>query len=352
MRVAAVRTVLPDHHYDQDEITRAVAEWTRADRELLDRFHAATRVRRRHLALPLEDYEKLDGFTTANDLYIHTALDLGERAIRGALEDARVDPADVDHLVFCSSTGVATPSLDARLTQRLGMPAGIKRVPVFGLGCAAGAAGLSRLHDYLRGWPDQIAVLVCVELCSLTVQRSDSSVANMVGSGLFGDGAAAVVAFGARHRPRQDPERTGPRVVATRSKLFPETERLMGWDVGEHGFRIVLAADLVDMVEDGLAAEVTAFLDDHGLALDEVSSWVCHPGGPKVIEKISEVLAPGAGALDLTWHSLQRMGNLSSVSVLNVLEETIARRRPPPGEPGLLMALGPGFSAELVLLRW
>jgi alkylresorcinol/alkylpyrone synthase len=362
MRVAAVQTVLPDHHYEQHQITEAVAAYMEADWKLLERFHAATQVTGRNLAVPIEDYWKLDDFTVANNLYIETAVRLGERAVRGALEASGIAPSQVDHLVFCSSTGVATPSLDAALAQAAGMREDIKRVPIFGLGCAGGAAGLSRLHDYLRAWPEQVAVLVCVELCSLTVQREDDSMANLIGSGLFGDGAAAVVAIGDR---REDQERRaqgtppgrvggrrGPRVMASRSRLYPDTERLMGWEVGEHGFRVVLAAELVEHVEACLADDVTAFLDEHGLSLDEVSSWVCHPGGPKVIETIAQVLALDGGELDLSWDSLRKFGNLSSVSVLHVLQETIERRRPPDGEPGLLMALGPGFSAELVLLRW
>ncbi|MFI0349395.1 type III polyketide synthase [Actinomadura sp. 9N407] len=354
MRVAAVRTVLPEHRYDQHQITEAVARWAGADRELLERFHAATQVTGRNLALPIGEYEKLGDFTTANDAYIDTALDLGERALREALDAAATEPSQVDYLVFCSSTGVATPSLDAKLAQRAGLREDVKRVPVFGLGCAGGAAGLSRLYDYLRAWPDQVAVLVCVELCSLTAQREDRSMANLVAGGLFGDGAAAVVAVGAR---REDDaglpnDAGGPRIVATRSRLYPGTERLMGWEVGAHGLRIVLAADLVDHVEATLAGDVTAFLGDHGLSPGEVSSWVCHPGGPKVIEKIGDGLGIGADELEVTWDSLRRLGNLSSVSVLNVLQETIRRRRRSEGEPGLLMALGPGFSAELVLLSW
>src|SRR5690606_33758917 len=202
----------------------------------------------------------------------------------------------------------------------------VERVPIFGLGCAAGAAGLSRLYDYRRAWPDQAAVLVCVELCSLTAQRDDGSLANLVASGLFGDGAAAVVAVGAgRGTDGPGPGRWGPRIVATRSKLYPGTARLMGWDVGEHGFRIVLAADLVDHVEATLAGDVAAFLGEHGLSPGEVSSWVCHPGGPKVIEKVAEAFALDDGELDLAWDSLRKVGNMSSVSVLNVLEETIER---------------------------
>ncbi|GAA2215770.1 3-oxoacyl-[acyl-carrier-protein] synthase III C-terminal domain-containing protein [Nonomuraea monospora] len=339
MHISGVQTVLPDHRYEQAEITEAFSRLTDCDEELLRRFHQATGVQGRNLALPLADYAKLDSFARANDAYVELALELGERALAGALHKADVCPEKVDHLLFCSTTGVSTPSLDAKLAQRMGLRPDVKRVPVFGLGCAAGAAGLSRLHDYLRGWPDHVAVLVCVELCSLTIQRDDTSIANLVASGLFGDGAAAVVATG---------RGPGPEVVATRSRLYPGTEHLMGWEVGDHGFRIVLDADLTGFVEQVLAGDIKAFLADYGLTPEQVATWVCHPGGPKVIEKIVETLGLPAKALDVTWSSLRENGNLSSVSVLHVLQETRGR----PGAPAVLMALGPGFSAELLLLHW
>ncbi|MER6948826.1 3-oxoacyl-[acyl-carrier-protein] synthase III C-terminal domain-containing protein [Nonomuraea sp. NPDC000554] len=339
MYISGVQTALPDHRYEQAEITEAFCQVTDADPELIKRFHEATGVRGRNLALPLEDYAKLDSFTRANDQYVDIALDLSERAARGALAKAGVDPGKVDLLVFCSSTGVATPSLDARLAQRAGLRPDVRRVPMFGLGCAAGAAGLSRLCDYLRGWPGHVALLVCVELCSLTVQRDDDSVANLIASGLFGDGAAAVVASGRGH---------GREVVATRSKLYPGTQHLMGWEIGEHGFRIMLDAGLTDFVGQVLGGDVRSFLADHGHTPEQIGTWICHPGGPRVIEKITESLGLPEEALAITWRSLREHGNLSSVSVLHVLQETRGRT----GEPAVLMALGPGFSAELLLLHW
>jgi alkylresorcinol/alkylpyrone synthase len=339
MHISGVQTILPDHRYEQAEITEAFSRLTHCDEDLLRRFHAATGVTGRNLALPLEEYAKLDSFARANDMYVEIALDLTEQALRGALDKAGVRPEKVDHLLFCSSTGLATPSLDAKLAQRVGLRPDVKRVPVFGLGCAAGASGLARLHDYLRGWPGDVAALVCVELCSLTIQRDDTSIANLVASGLFGDGAAAVVATG---------RGPGPEVVATRSRLYPDTEHLMGWEVGQHGFRIVLDAALTGFVEQVLAADIRAFLTDYGLTPDQVATWICHPGGPKVIEKIAETLDLPARALEVTWRSLREHGNLSSVSVLHVLQETRGR----PGAPGVLLALGPGFSAELLLLHW
>ncbi|WP_246609243.1 type III polyketide synthase [Nonomuraea rhizosphaerae] len=338
---------MPDHRYTQAEITEAFSRLTDADHDQLERFHRATGVERRNLALPLDDYAGLDTFGRANDAYVEIALDLGERALRGALDKAGVPPGRVDHLVYCSTTGLATPSMDASLARRVGLRPDVKRVPVFGLGCAAGASGVARLNDYLRGWPEQVAALVCVELCSLTIQRGDTSVANLVASGLFGDGAAAVVASG---------RGAGPEVVATRSKLYPDTGDLMGWRVSEHGFRLVLDAALPHFVERVLADDIRDFLAGNGCTPDQVGAWICHPGGPKVIDAVVKTLGLDPAALDITWRSLREHGNMSSVSVLHVLEETMAATAGsaggPPGRPAVLLAMGPGFSAELLLLHW
>jgi alkylresorcinol/alkylpyrone synthase len=222
----------------------------------------------------------------------------------------------------------------------------VKRVPLFGLGCVAGAAGVGRLHDYLRGAPDEVAVLVAVELCSLTVQRDDPSVANMVAAGLFGDGAAAVVATGSGRGA------VGPQVLASRSHLYPGTERAMGWDIGSTGLRIVLGAEVPDLVHQYLGEDVRGFLADHDLKVTDVQRWVSHPGGPKVIEAIQDTLGLEQDDLQLTWDSLRRIGNLSSASVLHVLRDTLDQRPAAPGDIGLLMAMGPGFCSELVLLQW
>lgn len=352
-RVAAVHGALPPHRYAQPAITEAFADMcttTRRERDLLERFHAAAGVHSRNLSLPLEKYAELKGFGEANDAFIATALDLGERAARGALQEAGFSPGDVDLVLATSVTGLATPSIDARLAGRLELRPDVKRIPVFGLGCVAGAAGLARIHDYLQAWPDQVALLLSVELCSLTVQRDDASVPNLVASGLFGDGATAVVAVGANRA--RDLARSGPEVIATRSRLYPDTERVMGWDIGGTGFRVVLASSVADVVKDNLGLDVAGFLRDHGLAPDQVPSWVCHPGGPKVIDAVRSALELPETALEVTRRSLAEVGNLSSSSVLHVLRETMRDHRPVPGTPGMLLAMGPGFCSELVLLRW
>ncbi len=353
--LAAVHGVLPAHRYSQDEITQAFAdvcfgadEVTDGQVGLLRRLHGNCGVDTRHLALPLPEYRRLKDFTGANDAYLAAAVELAAAAVTGALAEADIAAEDVDVIFSTTVTGLAVPSLEARIAATVGLRPDVKRVPMFGLGCVAGAAGVARMHDYLLGRPDQVAVLLAVELCSLTVQRDDRSIANLVASGLFGDGAAAVVGVGAAHR-RAD---AGPQVIDTRSHLYPDTHRTMGWDIGASGLTIVLDAQVPALVEKYLGADVRGLLADHRLTVGDIAHWVSHPGGPKVIEAIESELALPPDALELTWRSLADVGNLSSVSVLHVLRDTLTKRSPVPGTAGLLLAMGPGFCSELVLLRW
>jgi alkylresorcinol/alkylpyrone synthase len=300
----------------------------------------------RFLTLPLESYP-LSSWGEANNFWIEAAVDLGHQAICKAMQQAGTKPDDIGAFFFVSVTGVASPSVDARLINRMGLSPRTKRIPIFGLGCVAGAAGIARAADYVRAFPRQVALLLSVELCSLTIQQDDLSVANLISSGLFGDGAAAVIVSGAENGTGE-----GPEIIATRSVFYPDTEYVMGWDISEKGFRIVLSRDVPDVVLRNLGKDADEFLAEHGLARSDVGTWVIHTGGPKVLEATETALGLPERALTVSWECLRRTGNLSSASVLFVLEETMKNHRPEPGTWGVLAAMGPGFCSELVLLRW
>jgi alkylresorcinol/alkylpyrone synthase len=359
----AVRSAFPPHRYPQDELARAFVGVAEAagglrpsQRVLIERLFANADIATRHTVLPLAEYAALAGLpdqgaASANDRYIEEATALGERALRSALTSAGIAASELDLLIVTSVTGVAVPSLDARLIPRLGLRPDIKRLPVFGLGCVAGAAGLARLHDYLLAWPGHVAALLSVELCTLTLPRAGMTTADLVVSALFGDGAAAVVAAGGESAAAPTAVRL-PRVVATRSEVYPDSTDTLGWRLGADGFRIVLTAELADVVERRLNGSVAAFLEEHGLTVDDIGSWICHPGGPKVLDAAQRALKLPDGALAASRGSLSEAGNMSSVSVLHILERTADGGGTAPGSFGLMIGLGPGVSAELLLLRW
>lgn len=352
VNLAAVTSALPPNYYSQDTLISFMrALWSGENGRLnrLEQFHRNVKVEGRHLALPIEEYFALKGFGAMNAAWIQVALELGERVLCDLLEQARLDPAEVAQLAFTTVTGIAVPSIDARLMNRIQFSPHMKRLPLFGLGCLGGAAGIARTADYLEGHPREAAMLLSVELCSLTIQRQDLTVANMVSSGLFGDGAAGVLMVGEEH-PLAKPGQA--RVVASRSVFFPNTEYIMGWDVVDSGFKIVLSSDVANVAEIHLRPGLEAFLAEFGLSIPDIAYWISHPGGPKVIEGIELGLGLAQGALDLSRESLAKVGNISSTSVLMILQETLARCQPEPGEYGLLLAMGPAFCAELVLLRW
>lgn len=353
MKILSVGSATPAHRYEQDELIAAFTAYWSAQHHnpaRVAQLHQAVQVGGRNLALSMDEYLDLD-FSQANNAFIRVGTDIGALAIERALDAANLQPEDVDAIFFTTVTGIAAPSIDARLVNRLGFRNDIKRVPIFGLGCVAGTAGVARMADFLRGWTDKVAVLLSVELCSLTLQRSDLSIPNLIASGLFGDGSAAVVAVGPDH-PKFKQDLKGPKILATKSRFYPNTEQVMGWDIGSSGFKIVLSAEVPDMVQQHIADDVSEFLASQGVQREQIKSWVCHSGGPKVLQAMESALHLNHGELQLSWDSLKEVGNLSSASVLFVLGDTIRDQRPPPGTLGLMIAMGPGFCAEMVLLEW
>jgi alkylresorcinol/alkylpyrone synthase len=349
MQIASAASAFPKHYYTQKVLMEELqAYWGEKLRNpaLLARLHRNVTVDGRYLALPTEAYYDIKTWGQANDIWIKTATDLGEQALCRALSYAGVEASQLGALFFTSVTGISSPSIDALLINRMNLPRNIRRVPIFGLGCVAGAAGISRLADYVKAYPGQAAALVSVELCSLTLQREDLSVANLISSGLFADGSAAVIVTG------DDFERPGPKILATRSVFYPSTEEMMGWQVSERGFRITLSPEVPTLIRENLGKDMDSFLADNDHEREEIKSWVLHTGGPKVLEATAAALDLNNGELDASWACLRRVGNLSSASVLCVLEDVMKNRRPEPGTLGILAAMGPGFCSELLLLQW
>jgi alkylresorcinol/alkylpyrone synthase len=349
MNIASAASALPKHYYPQSILLAALQQFwgPKVDNpHFMERLQAHIGVDGRYLALPMEQYAGLTRWGAANQHWIEIAQELGEQALGCALKRAGLEPTDLDALFFVSISGICSPSIDARLVNRMGLSKNLKRVPIFGLGCVGGAAGVARAADYVRAFPKQVAAVLAVELCSLTFQQDDLSVANLISAGLFGDGAGAVVVTGTE---RALP---GPEILATRSVFYPDTEEVMGWDISEKGFKIVLSRDVPAVIEKHLAGDVDAFLADHSLTRADLGSFILHTGGPRVLEATESALGLPAGSLDASWTCLRRTGNLSSASVLLVLEEVMLHRRPASGTYSLLAAMGPGFCSELVLLQW
>lgn len=349
MRIASAASAFPKHYYPQKFLLQKLQEYWGdhlRNPQMLARLHRNVAVEGRHLAIPAEKYFDIATWGQANDIWIEVAQELGEQALCRALHHAGLDASQLGALFFTSVTGISSPSIDALLINRMGLPANIRRLPIFGLGCVAGAAGIARAADYVRAYPSQAAALVSVELCSLTIQRDDLSVANLISSGLFADGSAAVIVTG------DELESTGPTILATRSIFYPDTEEMMGWKITEKGFRITLSPEVPVLIRENLGHDVDKFLADHGHQRSDVKSWVLHTGGPKVLEATAAALELNNGQLDASWDCLRKVGNLSSASVLVVLEDVMRNRRPEPGALGVLAAMGPGFCSELVLLEW
>jgi alkylresorcinol/alkylpyrone synthase len=349
MRIASVASAFPENYYKQELLVEALKnDWRSrlSNPDILDRLEDSMKVDGRFTVEKIEFYENMHTWGQANNCWIKHSVDLGEKALCRALARAGLEPEDLSAIFVTSVTGIAAPSIDARLVNRMGLSPNIKRIPIFGLGCVAGAAGISRAADYVHGYKDQAAALLSIELCSLTLQRDDLSMAHLISALLFGDGAAATIVVGSAV------ESKGPEILATKSIFYPNTERVMGWDICEKGFRIVLSPEVPDTVIKHLGRDVDEFLEEQGLNRRDVKCWVMHTGGPKVLEATEIALGLTAKDLEASWNCLRKVGNISSTSVLLVLEDVYMHKRPAAGSLSILAAMGPGFCSELVLLRW
>lgn len=348
-RIAAVGTASPPHVVLQGDAEAFSRDHFAGSLEDIDRLlpiFAHAGIARRHFAMPPAWLARYPSFAERNAQFVKEATDLAASAAERCLERAGLDPTEVGTLVVVSTTGLATPSLDAYLIQRLGMSPQTRRLPVWGLGCAGGVAGLARAAELARASSEGVVLIVAVELCGLTFCPEDRSKSSFVATALFGDGAGAVLVVG------PDVEASGPRIVGAHSTLWPDTYDVMGWDVAEDGFRVRFSKDIPTFVRRFIRPAVEQFLKPYGLEPSDVAHHILHPGGPKVLGAYGEALELPSGRFAIPRAVLREYGNMSSASVLFVLDRTLSEARATPGDYGLLVALGPGFSAEQLLIRW
>jgi alkylresorcinol/alkylpyrone synthase len=346
-RLVAIATAVPPHRLDQSNVVERVELMfgRSPDFERLIPVYANSGIRCRFSAVPFEWFDREHGWADRNAAYLAGALDLIEAAAGRALDKTGVAAEEVGAIVTVSTTGIATPSLDALLMERMGLPRNVRRLPIFGLGCAGGALGLARAAALATAMPEQPVLLIVVELCTLQFRRDDLSRSNIVATALFGDGAAAAVLRG-------DGCGNGLEIVATGEHTWPRSLDIMGWDVAQDGLKAIFSRDIPRLVTTELGAVVREFLGRNGLALADFDRFVCHPGGPKVIDAYEALFGPGfVGAAEARC-SLAEYGNMSAVSVLFVLEQMLADVRVTDARFGraLLTALGPGFTAGFVVL--
>lgn len=350
-RIEAVATVVPPHVVHQEEskaLARHFFQDAFPDIDRLLGVFAQSQIRKRHFCMPLDWFSQEQSFAAKNRLYIEHAEALAREASLLCLKKAGLTADSIDCLMFVSSTGIATPSLDSRLVNRLGLRPDITRVPLWGLGCAGGAMGLSRACEYARAYPQRRILLVSVELCGLTFIRKDMSKSNLVATCLFGDGAAAVLVEGdAIERQSSSPQLS---FCASRTTTWPETLDVMGWEITEPGLKVVFSRDIPTLIRQSMKENVEHFLNPYETSLHDVNHYIFHPGGAKVLTAYQQSLGLSPEATRLSEEVLHDFGNMSSPTVLFVLEKSMERQWNA-GEKGLVAALGPGFSSELLLLE-
>lgn len=345
--IVSVATALPPYTMAREEVKTYMREVFALDERRLRALYTVVdnaRIDTRYSIFPLDYFIKPRPLAQITAEYREHAIQLGRQATCAALSEAGLQPTDIDLLITVSCTGVMIPSVDAHLINDIGFRANVRRLPVTELGCAAGAAALGHSWHFLRGFPQGRVLVLAVELPTLTFQKNDLSQANLISCALFGDGAAAAVITG-------EPK-AGPRMVGAESYLFPQSLDAMGFDLRETGFHIILAREVPDLIRSRVKQLVGEFLARHNRRKEDIGAWVLHPGGQKLLSYVEQELGLTPDQTQPSWDVLRDCGNLSSASVLFVLEQWLKKRSVPPGASGLLVGFGPGFSAEMVLLEW
>ena len=338
----AVATAVPPYELGQAEVMRrielALGPRSREIMRLLPMF-GNTGIDRRYSSVPIEWYEDLHEWPERNRVYLESALELLEAATNRALANAGRSANEIDAIVAVSTTGIATPSLDALLMERMGLRRDVRRLPIFGLGCAGGAIGLSRAAAMARNHAGSLVLFLVVELCALCFRRDDFSKSNIVATALFGDGAAAALISS---------EGEGARIGGGGEYTWPDSLDVMGWDVTQQGLKAIFSRDIPELITTKLHDVAVAFLAEHGLTLRDIDCFVCHPGGAKVLDALEVAFELQPGTLVTARDVLRDYGNMSAATVMFVLERTIGDSQP--WRRALVSALGPGFTAGFTLL--
>lgn len=358
--ILSIGTKTPPYYYSQEKAKEFVHELFRSKYKKIDRLlnvFQNGQINGRYFSAPLEWFKETHSFSEKNERYVELATTLGIEAIKKTIEDdmfltQSVHYDDIDAIFFISSTGLSTPSIEAKIMNKLPFHEHTKRIPIWGLGCAGGASGIARANEYCKAFPETNVLVLCVELCSLTLQKDDITKSNIIGTSLFADGVACSLVCGRESKLLQYSKLESlPMIIDNQSTLMAHSEDVMGWEVKNTGLHVIFSKDIPTIIKNWLKPNVEKFLKRHQLTVEDVSQFIAHPGGKKVLDAYETALNLSSEHLAHSTKVLNEFGNMSSVTVLFVMAE-ILNLNIQHGEFGLLFALGPGFSSECVLLKW
>lgn len=352
-KIHAVSTYSPPYEVPQSQAEEFIHQLFAGKMEKIERYLKVFKngeILNRQVAMPIEWYKEEHTFSEKNDLYIELATEYGIRVIQACLaEVSNVEITDIDAIIFVSTTGISTPSIEARLMNQLSFRDDVVRIPIWGLGCGGGAAGISRANDYCLAHPEALVLVITLELCSLTFQPGDIDKSNFIGTSLFGDGVACTLVSG--DHVKISSGNALPSIRATASRLLPHSEDVMGWRIEDNGLHVIFAKSIPSIIEKWFTPFVKSFLQKNELSLQNITQFIAHPGGKKVLAAYETALGLPKELLAPSSFILQQYGNMSSPTVLYVLKH-VMKQQPKSGEIGIMASLGPGFSGELVLLEW
>lgn len=356
-KIASISTYNPPYSLEQSNIENLTKELFHDKIPQLNRLLKVFEngdIQTRHFCVPLEWHQSEHSFEERNNLYIELATQYSVEVIQRCLNnneflETTLHPSEIDAIFFVSSTGISTPSIDARVMNHLPFSDRMKRIPLWGLGCAGGASGISRAFDYCKAHPTSKVLVVCIELCSLTFQPNDFSKSNLIGASLFADGAACALVCG--DEVKLATTKSVPHITATASKWMPDSEDVMGWDIKNNGLHVVFSKSIPSIISTWLGPFIDEFLSEQHIKKEQLANFVAHPGGKKVLQAYEETLQLTEEHTNISRDVLKKHGNMSSPTVLYVLEQFMKKQRSN-DELGLLVALGPGFCGEAILLKW